>query len=164
MIKEIPNILAINPGTKYLGYAVFQGSELRDWGIKTISGKWSKEKMEKLEKIIVGFIDRYGLNILAIKRLHPSRSSQNLDELVSQIKELAKSKGLRICQYSINDLKDFFSPEKRINKNHLAEILTSKHQSLFHELEEEKAHKNHYRLRMFEAVALGSVCSYQLDQ
>ena len=51
-----------------------------------------------------------------------------------------------------------------INKNQLSEILTLKHQSLFHELAKEKAHKNQYRIRMFEAVALGSVCFNQIDQ
>ena len=30
--KEI-NILAVNPGTKYLGLAAFQGSDLVYWGV-----------------------------------------------------------------------------------------------------------------------------------
>ena len=164
MTKEIPRILAINPGTKYFGYAVFHGSDLRDWGIKTLAGKWSKEKIEKAKQIIKNWIDRYGSSILAIKRLHPSRRSENLEKLVIQIKELARRKGMKIYQYSINEVKNFFSPERKINKKQLAEILTSKHQSLFYELKSAKSHRNQYRIRMFEAVALGSICFHQLDK
>ena len=51
--------------------AIFQGSDLRYWGIKVLKGKWSKEKIEN-ERDPSDFITRYDLNVLAIKKLHPS--------------------------------------------------------------------------------------------
>lgn len=164
MLKKPLTILAINPGTSYLGIAIFQGSELRDWRIKVFKGKWSKEKMDKIKSILLGLIDQYNPNILAIKRLNPSRTSSNLNKLTSKIKDICQMNGLKVYQYSIKEVEAFFSPDEKINKKKLTEIIASEYPILFFELNREKAHKNPYYIRMFEAVALGSVCFYQLDK
>lgn len=164
MPKKPLRIMGINPGTRYMGIAIFQGTELRDWQVKNIAGKWSKEKMGKAKMIVSSLIEQYEPDALAIKKLHPSRSSPNLNRLVEKIKELAKGKSLRICHYSIKDLEGFFSPEERMDKKKLAEIIASKYPFLSHELEKEKSHRNPYHLRMFEAVALGKICFHHLDK
>jgi hypothetical protein len=164
-------ILGINPGSRYLGTAIFHGTELKDWGVKVIEGKWSKEKMERAKMIVSKLIEQHQPNALAIKRLHPSRSSKNLNQLVSKIRELAKRNGLKVYQYSIKELETFFSKEDRltaqagrINKKKLAEIIGSEHSELFHQLEKEKMNKNPYHIKMFEAVALGKICFHHLDK
>lgn len=175
-------ILGVNQGTRYLGIAFFQGYELRDWGVKVIEGKWSKEKMEKAIMIVSSLIEQYQPDALAIKRLHISRSSPSLNILVERIKELAKIKGLTVYQYSIKELEAFFSEEdlsacnggsrsnrakpqaERINKKKLAEIITKEYPALLQELEKEKSHRNPYHIRMFEAVALGKICFHHLDK
>jgi Holliday junction resolvasome RuvABC endonuclease subunit len=164
MPKEPLKIIGINPGTRYLGIAVFQGPELMDWRIKVLKGKWSKEKMKKAIEIISGFIERYEPGVLAIKKLHPSRRSLNLVQLVAKIKEFSRRKGLKVYQYSIKDVEEFFVGEDKLNKKNLVEVIVSENPALFHELQKEKAHKNPYYIRVFEAVALASVCFYQLDK
>jgi len=111
--------------------------------------------------VVSGLIGQHEPDVLSIKKLHPSRSSSNLNRLVGRIKEHSKRKGLRVCQYSITELENFFYPEGKINKRELAEILASEYPILSHEMNREKAHRNPYYLRMFEAVALGSVCLYK---
>lgn len=151
-------ILAINPGSKYLALSVFEGADLRYWGIKVLKGKFSKEKIERIKEILSDFIDRYGINILAIKKLHHSRSSSNLKELVRKIKEYSKRKGLKVYQYSLKEMEDFFSPGVRANKRKMAERVVSQYPFLNHSLQKEKENKNPYFIRMFEAIALGMVC------
>jgi len=163
MTKRPLKIIGINPGTRYLGIAVFQESELMDWRIKVLKGKWSKEKMKRALKIISDFIERYEPCVLAIKKLHSSRRSQNLARLVARIKEFSKRKGLKFYQYSIKDLEEFFIREDKLNKKNLAEVIVSENPALFHELQKEKNHKNPYHIRMIEAVALASICRSQLD-
>jgi len=162
MPKKIPKILAINPGTRYVGIAVFEGPELLDWRVKVIKGKWSKEKPQKIMMLLRSFIERHQPDVLAIKKLHRSRSSTNLNHLTSRIKQLSKRKGLRIYQYSIKDVESFFFPGVKSNKSKLAETLTLKYPFLLHEFKKEKSNKNSYHIRVFEAVALGAVCSHQL--
>lgn len=164
MLKKPFTILGINSGSRYLGIAVFQGPELRDWRVKIIKGKGPKEKMEKIKELVSSFIELYRPNVLAIKKLHSSRSSQNLKQLAARFRELARRKGLKLYQYSIEDLEVFFSREERINKKKLGEIITSKYSVLIHELKKEKDNQNPYYIRMFEAVALGSVSFHQLDK
>jgi len=163
MPKKILKILAINPGTRYLGIAVFEGPELLDWRVKVIKGKWSKEKQQKILVIARTLIERHQPDVLAIKKLHRSRSSDNLNQLVSRIKQHSKRKGLKVYQYSIKNLEAFFFGEAKANKNKLTEILTSKYTFLRHEFNKEKSNKNSYHIRVFEAVALGAVCSHQLE-
>lgn len=159
-----PKILAINPGTRYLGTAFFEGGELLDWGVKVIKGKWSKAKMNKTMLIVFELIRQYEPNVIALKRLHPSRTSRNLTHLVDRIVEFSRRKGLKACHYSIGELESFFCPDEKTNRRKLAELVASGYRVLHHELEKEKRHKNPYHLRMFEAVALGAVCSHQLDR
>jgi len=86
-----------------------------------------------------------------------------LNQLVSRIKQHSKRKGLKVYQYSIKELEGFFFGKAKANKNKLAEILASKYTFLRHELNKENANKNSYHIRVFEAVALGAVCSHQLE-
>ena len=164
MSKKLHKVLAVNPGARYFGVAVFTESELDYWGIKNINVTDSKRKERKIKTLISALIERYETDTLAIKRLHRLRSSKLLNQLVSSIKQVAKRKGLKIYQYSIKDLKAFFSPEKRRNKRKLSEIVALKHPSLLHELNKEKHNENPYHIRVFEAVALGTVCLHQLDK
>jgi len=86
-----------------------------------------------------------------------------LNQLTNRIKQLSRRKGLKTYQYSIKELKAFFFGEARANKNKLAEFLASEYSFLVPELKKENANKNSYHIRVFEAVALGAVCSHQLE-
>jgi len=158
MLKEPLRIIGINPGSRYLGIAVFQDRSLFDWRIKLLKGKCSKKKIDKAIEVISEYIELHDLNIIALKKLHPSRSSKNLGLLVSKIKALAARKKIKVYQYSIKELEGFFLNEEKHNKKSLAEKIVSDYPFLVNELEKEKAHKNPYHVRMFEAVALGAAC------
>ena len=157
-------ILGINPGARYLGIAIFRGAELYDWNVKVIKGEWSKEKMEKIKDIVSGLIEQYQPDVLAIKKLHPARSSNNLDKLVEELKSLAETKKLPIYEYPIKYVEAFLSPAKKINKLKLAALLVERYSALFSEWEKEKMSKNRYYMRMFEAVLVAYVCFRQLDR
>jgi Holliday junction resolvasome RuvABC endonuclease subunit len=164
MPGEPLKILAINPGTRYLGIAIFSGAELSNWEVKVLKSRWSKKKLERVKEILTEICDTYQPNVLAIKRLHPMRSSLNLQLLALKVRDFARKKGMKVCQYSIEEVENFFSPEDRKNKKGLAEIVASKYPELSHELEKEKRSKNPYHIRVFEAVALGAMCFSQLDK
>lgn len=158
--------LAINPGTRYLGLAVFHGNQLIDWRVKVLKGRWSKLKLEKVVSIVDAVIDRYRPEALAIKKLHPARSSGNLDTLVGRVEKLALRNGIRLRQYSIEQIEAFLCGNKRRNKRNLAEAVAANYPDLYGELnaeypellDPEKKRKNPYHIRMFEAVALGAMC------
>jgi RNase H-fold protein (predicted Holliday junction resolvase) len=158
MLKKTLRIIGINPGTRYLGLAIFQDWNLVDWRIRTLDGKWSSKKIEKTIRTINEYIELYNLKAVVLKKLHPARSSKNLRKLVDRIKSLAARKRIRIFQYSIKELEAIFLAEERHNKKSLAQKMALDYPFLVHELEREQAHKNPYRMKMFEAVALGAAC------
>jgi len=163
MHRETIRVIGLNPGTRYMGIAVFYGSELRNWQVRNIDGKWSNDKMAKVIMLLSSLMDCHKPDVLAVKRLHPSRSSPNLNRLVSRINELSRRKGLMVCQYTIDELKRHYQAGTRITRRELAEMVASEYPILFHEWSKEQANMNPYYVRMFEAVALGSVCFHQLD-
>ncbi|MCL4873543.1 crossover junction endodeoxyribonuclease RuvC [bacterium] len=156
-------ILAINPGTRYIGFAVFYGPELRDWGTKVVKGKWSARKKEKLKNLVQSLIDQYEPDAIAIKKLHPSRSSKQLDSFAVAIKLIVERAGSPIYEYPIKYLEAYFSTGKLLNKKQLAELLTQRYPALYCELKKEHSNNNCY-LWMLEAVSLGTVCGNQLEK
>lgn len=163
MSKKPRIILAINPGSKYIGTAVLQGESLRDWRIKVVNGKWSKEKYAKAGAIITKLIDYHQPDAVALKQLHPSRSSLHLCYLVEQIKDIAQEREIPVYRYSIQEIKNFFAPGERINKKGLAGIVAARLPDLFHDFKKAERSKNLYLTRMFEAVALGIICFNKID-
>jgi hypothetical protein len=155
------NILAVNPGTKYLGLAVFEGSDLVYWAVKVLKGKWSPVKMRRVEKILSDLIDQHGVTTLTLKRVHSSRNSRNLRYLIASIERLAKKRKLRLRYYGLEDVKDFLAPDLRINKLDMAGLVAARYRFLTPYLDGEWKHKHPYFVRMFEAVAAGLLA---LDQ
>ena len=156
-------IIGINPGTRYLGIAVLDGSELLDWRIKTLEGRWSEEKIKKAIGVVSELIERYELDILAIKKLHPSRRTENLLRLSDKIKNFARLKKLKVFQYSIKDIEKSYIVDEKLNKRNLFEALVKFYPELYPELKKEQSYKNPYHTRIIEAVALASACSHSQD-
>jgi Holliday junction resolvasome RuvABC endonuclease subunit len=154
MIGEPKRILGINPGTRYLGLAIFEGSSLLDWRVKTITGKWTKEKAIRILDIIREQIELYDISVIAIKKLHPSRSSKNLKLLVSRIRNLGKKKRIKVQSHSIKELEQSLIGGEKMNKRNLIETMVLSFPALYHDLKNEQKNKNPYYYRMFEAVAL----------
>ncbi len=164
MPKKTLKIIGINPGTRYLGVAILNDSDLRDWRIKVFQEKWSENKIKKIKKTILRLIEDYEPNVLAIKKLHTSRSSKNLKLLTAWIKELCRKKGLKILQFSIKELEDYFLPNEKLNKKNLTKKISSEYPELIHQINRENSNKNPYYIRMFESVALASISFDQLDK
>jgi len=162
MRNTIIKILAINPGARHLGYALFQNSELWDWGVKATKGTWTTEKRKKIERIFLNFIEQFKPDYLAIKKLNPARSSPELNRQAARFKELCRARNIPVYEYPIKYLEKIILTE-RMNKEKLMESLVVQYPVLFAEIEKERSNKNTYHTRMFEAVALGHVCFNQLD-
>lgn len=155
MNNTTSTILAINPGTRYIGIAVFNGSDLVDWGVRVIEGQWSSKKLDKALVVVSELVLDYQPDTLALKKTHHSRTSEQLDELCGRIEALAQERRLKISRYSIEDIKAWHVNGMRANKMTLAELVSLKYPALTRALGRERSSVNPYHVRMFEAVALG---------
>ncbi len=163
MLTKTRNILAIIPGTKYFGVAIFVDTDLRDWFVKSIPTIPLKEKEEFAKAFISDLIERFNINTLAIKKLHPARQSKNLMELVSIIKNVEKKTNISFAEFPLYAIEQSLIQGK-LNKKRLAEEVTQRYPVIIHEYEREKKNKSRYLTRMFEAIALGIVCFNQIER
>lgn len=163
MAKESTRILAVNPGGRYVGLAVFCDADLRDWRVRSLGGAVPSERERALGDMVSRIIRTHGTDTLVIKALHPARCSASLRSLARKVKKIAEEKGLRIFELSINELKDKLNPGGKSNKRLLMEEVAAHYPFLYPELEREKKNKNQYLVRMFEAVALGFASLSETD-
>ena len=157
-------VFALNPGSRYAGFAVFHGSELADWGMKMrfkteSSTKW----LERLKRILKGAAERDNVEYLAIKEFHPVRRSKRLSNITIELKAWAAKCGLTVCEYTIGEVEASLLPVGRLNKQYLMDEVAARYSILFPEFETEKRNKGPYFVRMFEAVALGMKCLNDLE-
>jgi Holliday junction resolvasome RuvABC endonuclease subunit len=164
MPKESPRILAINPGSRYIGFAAFRGPELLDWGVRVISATTPRGRVRVAGQILKEAIDRFRPDVLAVKRLHSSRTSISLDRLTDSIRELSRRRKIKVRQYSITELKKVLCSGAKGNKRRLAAEVAATYPVLSRDFQKEMANRHPYYLRMFEAVALGVVCYRQSSE
>ena len=151
--------IGINLGARYAGIAVIIGTELRDWRIRVIKGKALIEKFQSLSSILSRLVDTYAPVTIVLKKLHPSRTSATLNRLQLEAKAFLDQKGVTVQEYTLNQLKMRLLPGQRSNKINLTEFVVALHPILVAEWERECSLKRAYRMVMFEAVALASVCN-----
>jgi len=156
-------LLAINPGTRYFGVAVLSGSDLVDWGIRVLSGRWSEEKLSKVTDIISELIESHSPDYLVMKQPHPSRTSPQLNALCLRIEETAGEHGLPVHRHSLEEIKQFHSHGMSTTRAKLAESVTLKYPCLVRLYQREKHAYNPYHIRLFEAVILGQAISNVLS-
>jgi len=156
MNNNIPKILALDPGTKYLAVAAFEGEYLLDWTIKSFRGKYDGKKQKKILKAVDYLVDEYEADILALnKKRH---YSDNLNALIQEIEQYSKRKGLKLFQYSLKEIEDFFISDGKKNTTRLSEVIVARYPELENIFNREQSNQNQYYMRIFEAVALGVIC------
>jgi hypothetical protein len=156
-------ILSINPGSRYLGVAIFDGTELCDWAVRVVKGKDIRAKRRFVRELIGEQSNRYGVSVLVLKKLNPARSSQSLRLIASEVTKFAASRGLALHEFSVGDIKARLLATERGNNRLLMEEVAARYPFLFREVQREEKNKNPYLIRMFEAVAMGIVCFNKLD-
>ena len=147
-------LLGISPGTRVVGLAVIQKGVLVEWKVKTFKEMWSGDK----RRAILGTIDRiceyHAIQVLALKKIDPLKSSPQLDRLITSILKRAKRNGIRVYQYSLSDLDYDLQTGKNKNKSELTEKVANKHPEVQKEYLLERNNRKEYYTKMFEAIAM----------
>ena len=155
MDTKFHNILAVNPGSRYMGYAVYYDTDLVDWGVKVIPKGVKGSLGKRASKVLSYLIGSHQIKRLILKSLHPSRTSSGLRAIVRSFKQYSVKNRIRIHEYDISRVKQSLIDEGRRNKMNLMDSVSKRFSFLIPEYERAKKEKRPYLVRMFEAVALG---------
>ncbi len=161
--KEI-RLLAVNPGSRYTGYAVFHGADLVDWGVRSLREAGPKAKARRLESLLAESAGSHDVNCLAVKGLHRARSSKGLRDLADFVNRWGEANVRLVSEHGIDEIEASLIQSGALNKRRLMEEVAARYPFLYPELEREKRNRSPYLVRMFEAVALGMKCFSDLEK
>jgi len=152
-------ILAIDPGTREMGVALFDKGKLIYHGVKVGRDKEKApdEKLREARKIVLRMIRDFKPQLLVVEKTFfaNNRNASLLNVLFDEMKVMAKRKGLRFVSYAPNTVKKWICGNGHASKMEVARAVVAKYPELKVYLTQDRAWKEEYHQNMFDAVALG---------
>jgi Holliday junction resolvasome RuvABC endonuclease subunit len=96
-------IFGIDPGTRYLGYAVLTGEQLLDYGVHELqNGTKPYDLIGHARRRVLGLVARHRPTCIAIEEpyLLPTKRAALLSTLVQELHERAKEIGIEVAELS----------------------------------------------------------------
>ncbi len=151
-------ILAIDPGTRNIGVAFLEGTELIYFGVKTIRQKKSSaEVLQEGKKIIHRPIKDFKPTTLVVeKTFFPNnRNSITLNTLAKEIQKIGKSHRLKVLVIAANTVRKNICGNGLASKNEVAKVVVARFPELKPYLTSDRRWKEKFHRNMFDAIALG---------
>jgi len=154
---EKQRILAIDPGTRNIGFAFLDKGALVHYGVKTIRKLRSPhEKLKAGRKIVLRLINDFRPQTLVVEKTFfaNNRNSALLNVLADEIKAVGKRKGLKVESLAANSVRKMLCGNGRATKDDVARAMVSRFPELKPYLTSDRRWKERYHRNMFDAVAL----------
>jgi Holliday junction resolvasome RuvABC endonuclease subunit len=160
---HVPRILAVDPGTQYLGVAVLEGEEILWYRVKTFQSTESPSLRAEVKTCLTDVIRAYHPGVLAIEEPFylPGLRSPALRDLTAELKTWARWQGFKVCGYTPPEVKAFFCRGQK-TKESLAEAMIGYYPFLRRYLTYLPWRKR-YWFHVFDAVGLGLMCYRKLN-
>jgi len=156
--NTLQKILAIDPGTRYVGIAFFEGKELVYYGVKTIKKTaLPHDTLKEGKKIISRLIRDFTPTTLVVEKTFFSnnRNSALLNVFADEIKVIGKKKGLNVMAYAANTVRKHVCGNGAASKDEVAKVVVSYFPELKPYLTSDRKWKEKFHRNMFDAIALG---------
>lgn len=162
MTKDRACTIAVAPGTVHLGFAVFRGPDLIQFGVKTLPGKRSgKRLIREAKKYLDTLSNRLRTTKLVVEEpfYAQAQRSSAVRNLTNEIRRWGRRKRLAVRSVTPRYVKISFCGGKGTRRS-LAEAMATRFpflQPYLKPLRTQRARA--YWLQMFDAVALGALQS-----
>lgn len=156
-------ILAIDPGTRNLGIAFFEGKELIYHGVKTIPKmNLPACTLKEGKKTIYRLIHDFAPDTMVVEKtlFSNSRSSAVLNAFAKEIISIGKKEKLQVYSYAANTVRKYICGNGSASKDEVAKVILSYYPELKPYLTSDKRWKEKFHRNMFDAVALGFMHYY----
>jgi len=150
-------IIAIDPGTRFLGVTIFSEGRIVLAGVKTLgTGNSRKKKLARVGKIFLSMVENSEADILVLEKpqVFWIRQSRLLDAVINEIKRLAREKNLRIYEFSPLTVRKTICGDASATKRDLADIVCRAYPDL-KRLDQERPSRKLYWSRSFDSQAVG---------
>ncbi len=166
MVSNSPVVLAIAPGTRECGVAVFEGFKLIYYGVKT-SYLFNIRQREKISipKLIDDLFKQYSLQSIVLKEVNQyQQTSPGLRLVVNQIKMQAESKHIRVKEISLRQVKSLLCKDGKQTQKKAFETVANLYPELRQFQNRPNKWQNDYYAYIFSATAVGLVCLTSLAE
>jgi len=155
--KNNKRILAIDPGTKYIGFALLESEKLIHYGVKTIQRmRTSQQTLQEGKRIILRLIEDFRPDIMVVEKTFfaNNKDSVLLNTFTYKINSIGKRKGLKVLSIATNTARKVVCGNGIASKEEVARAVVSKYPELKPYLISDKKWKERYFMNMLDAVAL----------
>lgn len=158
--KQTQRILAIRPGRREMGVAVFRGETLRYWGIAGFRNSDSEQVHLDVDKRLRSLIRRYNPNILAMEKVNLIRlnTSPVLKKVVAHIASTSLESSLRFCPYSLDTVKKSLCSTTQVTRKEVVNQIVQSYPHLERYTIWQSRWQEEYWMPMFAAIAVGLIC------
>jgi len=159
-MNSSPNIiLAIAPGKRELGIAIFAGADLVYVSVKTINHRKSRNPLLKeITCILQKLFEDFSIKIVVIKAISQyQKLSPDLKSIVVRIKYESGQKGLPVIDITLEQIKSVLCKSERTTEKKAFETLLVAYPELKRYWNRPNKWQNDYYAFLFSAVAIGVV-------
>ena len=155
-------ILAIDPGTLEMGFAVLEGGALRCHGVKVIRrGRSPKETLDRARFEVAELIEDFRPGVLVVEQtfIGRNRNTALLNVLGDEIIALANRNRVKVLSFAPSTVRKVVCGSGRADKAAVALAVAARYPELKAFLFKDRKWKERFHANMFDAVALGMAAS-----
>jgi len=156
--KQHQRILAIDPGTRHIGIAVLQGSDLVYHGVLSMPYRRSPAAVRRNIRVLLRqLLSDFRPTALAMEAnaIGSSRAMSRLHVVVSEARRVGLREHLEVVTRTANTLKKLVTGNGRASKEEVARAVARRYPELKAYLRQTAQWRARYHWNMFDAVALG---------
>lgn len=156
--KTPTQILALRPGKRKMGVAVFDGQDLLYWGVAGFRQS-GEDLFDAVERRVERLAQTYQSEVIALEKPSPLRlaASWSLSGITNRISEAADRSNLPLRAYDRGTVRDELCGSAWASRRELSDRIIELYPHLERYLDCSSEWKKSYWLAMFAAVAVGVV-------
>lgn len=155
-MKTTTSLLAIDPGHREIGIAHFAGSELVDYGVKSLRRSGQKNTAV-LRRTLRRLLDEKQPQVVAVEKNNFDHIPQNQSvmQVCRIIAKLAERRHIEFVEYAANTVKKEITADGRATKRALSKVVCVRYPHLNAFRNTGRKWKDRYHQNMFDAIAVG---------
>lgn len=153
-------ILAIAPGSRRLGIAIFSDCELIYFAVKTVSRNHSAAlQKEEITELLAELFACFKPHFVALKAVNQyQQTSIVLKEIIKLLKRQTKARRVPISEISLEQIRSFAGNTEKQTQMKTFQTLTTLYPELRQFAGRPNRWQNEYYRNLFSAVSVGAIC------
>lgn len=166
MRRNKNSLLAIDPGTREMGFAAFEDGELEDYGVKDIRYVAGADDIfQAVDIVITRLVRQKCPTILVLEKNNFSQIRQNvrLSLAIGKIKVVARRHKVRVIELDPRTIRKAVCQDGNATKRELARTVSVRYPEMRAYLESNRRWRERYYQNAFDAIACG-LALYAMDR